>query len=58
MSKVKNPSRRCRICGGKCEKVMRYCKLCAKERKAAKEAYRKEVKKIKIPHCKSKRNIV
>lgn len=35
MSKVKNPSRRCRICGNKCEKQMRYCKLCAKERKAA-----------------------
>lgn len=35
MSKVKNPQRRCRICGNKCEKRMRYCKLCARERKAA-----------------------
>ena len=33
MSKVKNPKRRCRICGNKCEKQMRYCKLCARERK-------------------------
>lgn len=41
MARVKNPSRRCRICGGKCEKVMRYCKLCAKERKAAKEGEEK-----------------
>ena len=24
MSKVKNPARKCRICGGKCEKQMRY----------------------------------
>ena len=31
MSRVKNPNRRCRICGGKCEKRMRYCKLCARE---------------------------
>ena len=31
MSKVKNPKRRCRICGNKCEKQMRYCKLCARE---------------------------
>ena len=29
MGKVKNPERRCRICGAKCEKVMRYCKRCA-----------------------------
>ena len=42
MSKVNNPSRRCRICGGKCKKVMRYCKLCAKERKAAKEGVEKK----------------
>ena len=40
--KIKNPSRRCRICGGKCKKVMRYCKLCAKERKAAKEGVEKK----------------
>ena len=31
MSKVKNPERKCRICGNKCEKQMRYCKLCARE---------------------------
>lgn len=31
MSKVKNPSRKCRICGAKCEKQMRFCKLCARE---------------------------
>lgn len=31
MGKVKNPERRCRICGAKCEKVMRYCKRCARE---------------------------
>jgi hypothetical protein len=35
--KIRNPERRCKICGGKCNKQMRYCKLCAKERKAAKE---------------------
>ena len=29
MGSVKNPERRCRICGAKCEKVMRYCKRCA-----------------------------
>lgn len=34
--KVKNPARRCRTRGAKCEKQMRYCKLCARERKAAK----------------------
>lgn len=31
MSKVKNSQRRCRICGNRCEKQMRYCKLCARE---------------------------
>ena len=36
IGKVKNPAGRCRICGAKCEKQMRYCKLCARERKAAK----------------------
>ena len=40
MSKVKNQERRCRMCGGKCEKVMRYCKLCARDRKLAKEERR------------------
>ena len=30
--KIRNPARRCKICGGKCKKRMRYCKLCAKER--------------------------
>ena len=29
--KIRNPARRCKICGGKCKKQMRYCKLCAKE---------------------------
>ena len=29
--KIRNPARRCKICGGKCEKQMRYCKLCARE---------------------------
>lgn len=33
--KIRNPERRCKICGGKCGKQMRYCKLCARERKAA-----------------------
>ena len=37
MSKVKNPKRRCRICGNKCEKQMRYCKLCAREVKEIRE---------------------
>ena len=55
MSKVKNPTRRCRICGGKCEKVMRYCKLCAKERK---EGGEKKQKKIHPPYCKPKRNMI
>ena len=29
--KIRNPERRCKICGNKCEKRMRYCKLCARE---------------------------
>ena len=29
--KIRNPERRCKICGNKCEKQMRYCKLCARE---------------------------
>lgn len=33
--KTRNPTRRCKICGAKCEKVMRYCAVCAAERKAA-----------------------
>lgn len=33
--KVRNPSRRCKICGAKCEKRMRYCTACATQRKAA-----------------------
>lgn len=40
MSKVKNPKRRCRICGNKCEKQMRYCKLCAREVKEIRERRR------------------
>ena len=37
MSRVKNKARRCRICGAKCEKVMRYCKRCAREVKEIRE---------------------
>ena len=29
--KIRNPERRCKICGNKCEKQMRYCKLCVRE---------------------------
>ena len=31
--KIRNPARRCKICGGKCKKQFRYCKLCTKERR-------------------------
>ena len=31
--RIRNPARRCKICGGKCKRRMRYCKLCAKERR-------------------------
>ena len=31
--KIRNPTRRCKICGGKCKRQWRYCELCAKERK-------------------------
>ena len=37
MSKIKNRERKCRICGARCEKLMRYCKACARVRKAAKD---------------------
>lgn len=37
MSKVKNPERKCRICGNRCEKQMRYCKLCARAIKEDRE---------------------
>ena len=40
--KIRNPERRCRICGNKCEKQMRYCKLCARERKREVKEIRKE----------------
>ena len=30
--KTRNPERRCKICGGKCNKRMRYCPTCARER--------------------------
>ena len=30
--KIRNPARRCKICGGKRKKQFRYCKLCTKER--------------------------
>lgn len=36
--KIRNPARRCKGCGGKCEKRMRYCRLCYKERKEAANA--------------------
>ena len=29
--KIRNPERRCKICGNRCEKRMRYCKLCARD---------------------------
>ena len=35
--KIRNPERRCKICGNKCEKRMRYCKLCAREVKEIRE---------------------
>lgn len=38
--KVKNPARKCRICGGECEKTMRYCKACAREVKEIRERRR------------------
>ena len=37
VSKIKNPRRRCRICGNRCEKVMRYCKACARAIKEDRE---------------------
>ena len=33
--KIRNPERRCKLCGGKCNKRMRYCVACAIQRKAA-----------------------
>lgn len=47
MSKVKNPKCRCRICGGKCKKQMRYCKLCARERKREAERLLKNQQEAK-----------
>lgn len=35
--KIRNPEKRCRICGGKCEKRMRYCRACAREVKEIRE---------------------
>ena len=35
--KIRNPERRCKICGGKCKRRMRYCKLCAREVKEIRE---------------------
>lgn len=31
----RNPSKRCRICGGKCKANVRFCALCARDRKNA-----------------------
>ena len=42
MSKVKNPERKCRVCGNRCEKQMRYCKLCAREVKEIRERAARE----------------
>lgn len=33
--KIRNPTRRCKICGAECSKRMRYCVACAIQRKAA-----------------------
>lgn len=33
--KIRNPTQRCKICGAKCNKRMRYCVACAIQRKAA-----------------------
>ena len=40
--KIRNPERRCKICGNKCEKQMRYCKLCAREVKEIRERAARE----------------
>lgn len=36
--RTRNTERRCKMCGARCEKVMRYCKKCARERKANRAA--------------------
>lgn len=38
--KIRNPERRCKICGGKCNKRMRYCVACAREVKEIRERRR------------------
>lgn len=38
--KIRNPERRCKICGGKCNKRMRYCPTCAREVKEIRERRR------------------
>ena len=35
--KIRNLERRCKICGNRCEKQMRYCKLCYREVKEMRE---------------------
>lgn len=42
--KIRNPARRCKICGGKCKRRMRYCKLCAKERREILTQSRRDAK--------------
>jgi len=42
-NKPKNPRRRCRICGNRCEKVMRYCKACARAIKEDRARTRKQL---------------
>ena len=44
--KIRNPARRCKICGGKCKKQMRYCKLCAKERRENLTQSRRDAERV------------
>ena len=43
--RIRNPAMRCKICGGKCEKRMRYCKLCTKERREILAQRRKDAER-------------
>lgn len=40
--KIRNPGRRCKICGNRCERRMRFCKLCAREVKEMRERAARE----------------
>ena len=44
--KIRNPARRCKICGGKCKKQFRYCKLCTKERREILTQRRKDAERV------------